>query len=139
MEPLQKNPIENKNIIELVRLNFESWNNALKSKEAKKVAELYAEDGVLLGTFSQVISVGKNQIQKYFEHFLLQNPTGKIIEEKIQSIDAGAYAHMGLYNFEVDSKDGLRQTVPARFTYIWSKDKNGEWKILHHHSSILPA
>jgi len=42
-----------------------------------------------------------------------------------------------MYNFEVDSADG-RQIVEARFTFIWKKNEPGEWKIIHHHSSVKP-
>jgi len=45
--------------------------------------------------------------------------------------------HCGMYNFEVGSEDS-RTIVEARFTYIWQKDERGDWKILHHHSSLLP-
>jgi hypothetical protein len=47
--------------------------------------------------------------------------------------------HSGLYDFEVDKNGGGREIIHARFTYLWGLNKKGEWKILHHHSSIKPA
>jgi hypothetical protein len=28
--------------------------------------------------------------------------------------------------------------VEARFTFVYSRDEEGEWKIVHHHSSLKP-
>ena len=41
-------------------------------------------------------------------------------------------ANSGLYNFIVDGK-----TVNARFSFVFIKT-DGDWKILSHHSSVLP-
>jgi len=41
-----------------------------------------------------------------------------------------------MYDFELGPDDN-RQVTHARFTFIWRQD-NGEWKIIHHHSSVKP-
>jgi len=42
-----------------------------------------------------------------------------------------------MYNFEVGPVDD-RKVVEARFSFVWKKDDQGEWKIVHHHSSARP-
>ena len=42
-----------------------------------------------------------------------------------------------MYTFMTGPEDN-RQPVQARFSYMWRKI-DGEWKILHHHSSALPS
>lgn len=124
-------------IEEIARKNFVFWNETLQTGNPKKVAELYAEDNTFLPTMSKDFRQGKTEAENYFEHFLKKNPEGTIIEEKVQVLGSGSYLHSGLYNFEIDGKNG-REIVEARFTYVWRKDSDGKWKIIHHHSSVKP-
>lgn len=129
-----KNPEGN---LEIARENFKKWNDLLQTKDPKKVAELYADEATFLPTMSGKFKSGQEETEEYFEHFLQKDPFGKIIEEKVQFTDPNHYLHSGLYDFEVKDKEA-RSIVRARFTFLWGKDEKGEWKILHHHSSVLP-
>ena len=126
-------------IEEIAKENFQAWNDALQTKDAKKIAELYSADATFLPTLSGDFKFGQDQAEGYFEHFLLKNPFGRIVQEKVQPIGENSYLHSGLYNFEVDKQGGRKEIVQARFTYLWGKDKDGNWKIHHHHSSVKPA
>jgi len=124
----------------VAKKNFNFWNEALLSKDPKKVVALYTEDVTFLPTLSSDFKMGKSGAEEYFIHFLEKNPEGKIIAEKVQKLSENSYSHSGLYDFEVDNeeKEGERKVVRARFTFVWEKDKEGKWKIIHHHSSLLP-
>ena len=132
MENMEKQ----KNFLEIARENFKKWNEALQTKDASKVAELYSKDNSFLPTLNGEFKAGQEEAEGYFEHFLLKNPAGKIVEEKIQPL-GDAYIHSGLYDFEVGPAD-KREIVEARFTYVW-REEDGKWKILHHHSSLKPV
>ncbi|HFC36097.1 MAG TPA: DUF4440 domain-containing protein [Candidatus Moranbacteria bacterium] len=119
---------------ELAKNNFRKWNNSLRTKDSKKVADNYLKNGELLGTVSVKIRQGRKEIEKYFDHFLQIDPSGKVIEREIIAIDENTFLDGGLYNFEV-TKNGERQIIEARFTYIWQKDNKGSWKVKHHHSA----
>ena len=125
------------NFLEIARENFYRWNESLQTGDAKKVALLYSEDNTFHPTMSGDFKSGQKEAEGYFEHFLLKNPSGAIVEEKVQVIDESSYLHSGLYDFEVGPKDN-REIVEARFTYVWQKNKDGQWKIIHHHSSVKP-
>jgi len=126
-----------KEIKETAKQNFSVWNEALLSKQPEKVAELYSETATFLPTMSKEFKKGQAEAEGYFEHFLEKNPSGEIIEDEVQMIDQNHYLHSGMYNFEVGSED-KRETVEARFTFLWEKDENNDWKIAHHHSSVKP-
>ena len=123
------------NVLETAKKNFNAWNEALQTKDPKKVAELYTNDSTFLPTMSGEFKSGQHGAEEYFEHFLLKNPFGKVVEEKAQVLDPECYIHSGLYNFEVGPSD-KREIAEARFTYVWKKDKDGNWKIINHHSSV---
>ena len=134
----QKESVEvNENMEKLAQENFDCWNNALLSRDARTVAELYSENNTFLPTVSPEFKKGIEGAESYFEHFLEKNPKGEIVEASVQTISDGAYLHSGMYNFEVGSDDN-RSTVEARFTFLWQKDSEGKWRIAHHHSSVKP-
>ena len=118
--------------------NFKMWAESLLTKDPKKVAEFYSEGASFLPTVSGEFKHGKLEAEGYFHHFLEKNPEGRIVEETIQELGENSYLHSGMYNFNLDDKNGERTTVEARFTFVWQKDVNGEWKIIHHHSSVRP-
>jgi len=128
---------DTRDIISIAQKNFSVWNDALKTKKPEIVAALYAKDATFLPTVSGKFKKGQVGAEKYFEHFLEKNPAGKIIEEEVQTLGRDCYVHSGMYNFEVGPEDN-RETVEARFSFVWMQNDQGEWKILHHHSSLKP-
>ena len=68
---------------------------------------------------------------EYFEN-LLQNPVDVEIVSEHVNISESIAVNSGLYNFITNGK-----TINARFSFVYGKD-NTEWKIISHHSSILP-
>lgn len=113
---------------------FETWNKALTTGNPGEVANLYTDDCTFLPTVSPEFKRGKEGAREYFEHFLLKDPKGQIVEDTAQTLGEGCIVHSGLYNFEVVSQDA-RGIIRARFTFIW----NSKGEIVHHHSSILPS
>ena len=107
------------------------WVEKIRGNNANQVAELYHDDGLLLGTFSNIERHGKESIFNYFENLLKSKIDVEIItkhEHKTDSIIVSS----GFYNFKVDGK-----TIKARFSFVFVKNKKS-WKILSHHSSELP-
>jgi uncharacterized protein (TIGR02246 family) len=131
---------QKQNFLEIAQANFQRWNEALQTKDAKQVAEMYTADNLFLPTMSPDFKRGTTGAEEYFTHFLEKNPVGKITEDGVISVSPDAYLHTGMYDFEIDNKEtGGRQIAKARFSYLWQKDEKGNWKIAHHHSSVLPA
>ena len=121
----------------IAQSNFEIWNHALATKDPDVVAALYSEEVSFLPTLSSKFIKGGTEAKGYFQHFLEKSPIGEIVEERVQSLGDDAYLHSGKYNFTL-GPDDQRQVVEARFTFAWKKDNQREWKIIHHHSSIMP-
>ena len=127
--------------IAVARANFRRWNDALQTKDALIVADMYVPDDLsFLPTVSPVhIKKGSkdSDTEEYFKSFVQKNPFGTITDDSIQVYSNGdAYLHSGLYTFELGDAD-KRTPVEARFSYVWRK-VGGEWKISHHHSSVRP-
>ena len=110
---------------------LQEWVAAIKSGDPKQVTNLYRDDGILLGTFSNKERVGHKLIFEYFEN-LLKSPVEVHIVSENPHVFGSAVVNSGLYNFVREGK-----TVNARFSFVYNKN-NEEWKIVSHHSSVMP-
>ena len=114
---------------------FDQWNDALQTLDPDQVVALYAENAVLLPTLSNAVRHNHPEIRDYFVDFLKKQPRGTINESNIR--DHGDIAvHSGVYTFELTS-GGETSEAQCRFTYVYGKSGE-EWKILEHHSSLMP-
>ena len=119
---------------------FQNWNDALASLDAKKVAALYAPNGVLVPTVSNKVRNTPELIIDYFEEFLKKKPVGVINEYNIRAEEFGpqgrpsVMTNSGLYTFT--TKDG---SVKARFTFMYQRSLTNGWLIKLQHSSVLPS
>ncbi|WP_326579669.1 SgcJ/EcaC family oxidoreductase [Streptomyces sp. NBC_00481] len=117
---------------------FDGWNKSLRTGDAKKVADRYAKDAVLLPTVSNKVRTNRAGIVDYFDHFLENKPQGKKIQTIINVLDSNSAIDTGTYAFTLtDPKTGKKRVVEARYTYEYEK-RNGVWKIVNHHSSAMP-
>lgn len=119
---------------EEVRSFFSLWNNALATGDSKIVAKRYAEDAVLLPTVSDVPRTDYDGIKDYFDAFLQKQPQGEILSGNIK-IGKGWAQDAGIYEFTMGATG---DKVKGRYTYIYTPDEKGDWRIQHHHSSVLP-
>ena len=110
---------------------LQKWINAIKTGDPKEVTNLYHDDGILLGTFSNKERIGHELILEYFEN-LLKSPVEVEIVSEHTSVSESVAVNSGLYNFVTDGK-----TINARFSFVYQKN-NDEWKITSHHSSVIP-
>ena len=112
---------------------LQKWTSAIKNGEPKQVTKLYHENGILLGTFSPKERVGHELILEYFESLLKSPVEVQIVSEHLYfRTSESAVVNSGLYNFITDGK-----IINARFSFAYSKNDDG-WKIISHHSSVLP-
>ncbi len=110
---------------------LETWVEKIRTNDPKQVASLYHHDGLLLGTFSDIERKGYDLILQYFENLLKSQVDVEIVTQHKHETSS-IITNSGLYNFIVDGK-----TVNARFSFVFIK-VDDDWKILSHHSSVLP-
>ena len=110
---------------------LQKWVNAIKNGDPKQVTDLYHVDAILLGTFSNKERIGYKLILEYFEN-LLKSPVEVEIVSEHQATSETYSLNSGLYNFVTEGK-----TINARFSFVYQKGNDG-WKIVSHHSSVMP-
>ncbi len=120
-----------------VHRNFKLWNDALQSRVARNMTDLYAPEFTLLPTILGRFIHDKAGADAYFELFLSQEPHAEIVEEEHQDITPDCYIHAGTYKFTFDPA-AKREPLEARFSFVWRRKNGGAWLIMHHHSSQKP-
>jgi len=112
---------------------FSLWNDALASLDSKKVAARYAKAGVLLPTVSDTPRTDFEGINDYFTNFLKLKPQGEILESNVM-IGHNWCQDAGIYEFTMGASGAK---VKGRYSFVYVYE-DGEWKIAHHHSSVMP-
>ena len=112
---------------------FGDWNDALATGDPDVVANMYAEDAVLLPTVSNQVRHNHAEIRDYFVAFLAKQPQGVITESNARVLSDTLATNAGVYVFTF----GDGSTVSARFNYTYEL-RGGAWKIIQHHSSAMP-
>lgn len=125
-----------------IRALFDLWNEALKTRDAKQVTALYAEDGVLLPTLSNKVRHNHAEIEDYFISFCEKSPVASVIESNVR-INGDLAVNSGACNFDLDADDGTRVTVRVRFSFTYERKTSWpgsgpDWRIVSHHSSVFP-
>ena len=120
---------------------FEEWNQALASGDTSEVVKLYADQALLLPTLSAEPRQSPAAIRDYFTNFLARAPQGRVDSRTIQlgcnsAVDAGTYSFLVADPGPAEGT-GERHWVSARYTFLYGY-RDGEWRILHHHSSLQP-
>lgn len=112
---------------------FHLWNDALATLDSDVVAKRYSKTPVLLPTVSDIPRTDYNLIKSYFDDFLKKKPQGVILESHV--IRGFNWAQdAGIYEFTLGATG---DKVKARYTFVYVFE-DGEWKISHHHSSVMP-
>jgi len=113
------------------------WAFGVNNHSLPAVVGCYDINGLLWGTFAKELREGHHKIKGYFEHlFELENVHVEFKSSEVRQYK-DIFIQSGKYVFTFDRKK-QRLSVPARYSFVCKKERNG-WFILEHHSSEFPA
>ena len=114
---------------------FGKWNDALATLDADQVAARYSKKTApcLLPTVSDVPRTDYESIKSYFTDFCEKKPQGEILESYV-TVGHNYCMDDGIYEFTMGATG---DKVKARYSFVYTYE-DGEWKIVHHHSSQMP-
>lgn len=116
---------------------FTEFNNAWATKDPAKVTALFTKEPVLLATVSNKPRTTPAEVNDYFVSFLKNSPVGKIDTSTIE-IDCNTASRLGTWTVSfTDAATGQKTDVKARYSFIY-RFEDGQWKIDHLHSSMMP-
>lgn len=114
------------------------WINAANNGCADILVSLYAENAILLPTFSPHLLLSREDKRGYFERLTRQKSMQVLLHEKtlhVQELANHIESASGIYrfSFEIDNEP---LTFESRFTYVF--DFKQPAPIVTHHSSQVP-
>jgi len=118
---------------------LESWGKSVKNKDKPAVLAHYDSASTvgasLWPTLSNHLRTNEERIGDYFDLFLPKLNGVDDVEwnqNHSQVIDNDHVIWSGVYTFHLN-----QGATKARYTYVVKKI-SGAWKIMHHHSSLMP-
>jgi uncharacterized protein (TIGR02246 family) len=114
----------------------ERWAVAFNSGDVEKTVACYTPDALVLGTASPSLASKPDDLRAYFGAASAAKFQVKLGESSAIVLSSDTVAFTGFYDFS-RPRDGEQVVIPARFTFLVVK-RNGDWKIVHHHSSLRP-
>lgn len=113
----------------------QTWQQAIVSRNAEKIAALYSSDAYLYPTFDNMID-DHAALLEYFQKITLNNDLKVVFNKQHIQVYGNIAINSGLYTFSY-KQDGKVVIVPARYTFVYLHQGNA-WLIIESHSSILP-
>lgn len=117
---------------------FKDWQQALTKGTPAPVVDLYDPNATLLATLDQQLMTTQDQRTTYFSGLVSRTKFGVTVDKEETRVLGGNEATInGLYTFHFEDH-GKEIRIPARYTFIYEKNQDGKWKIIVHHSSLVP-
>lgn len=106
-----------------------AWIDAFRQSDAAALAEVFNEDGALLGANGKVTR-GRERIESAMAEIMAgMGPTETTIEsDNLWLVEDTAY-ESGSYSYTFTPKDKTTQTSAGRYVVLWRRDRDGRWKI----------
>lgn len=120
-----------------VNAQFARFTNAWATLNPDTVTDLFASNGTLLPTVSNRYRTDRAAIRDYFVSFLGNRPSAVVADSRTV-LGCNMAMRTGNWNVTLTNpQTGAQSVVGARFSFVYTWE-NGDWKIAHLHSSVLP-
>lgn len=120
-----------------VEAQFAAFNDAWATKNPDTVTALFTKNPVLLATVSNKPRLTPAEVRDYFVSFLKSSPVGTIDTSTVWT-GCNIATRLGTWTVTLtNAETGAKTDVKARYSFIY-KYEDGQWKIAHLHSSMMP-
>lgn len=120
-----------------VNAQFDRFMSGWASLNPDTVTDLFASNGTLLPTVSNRYRTDRAGIRDYFVSFLANRPSAVVADSRTV-LGCNMAIRTGNWNVTLTNpQTGAQSVVGARFSFVYTY-QNGDWKIAHLHSSVLP-
>ena len=117
-----------------VRAATAEWVETFNTRDAARIAALYAPDAVFWGTISPTIRTTPEDILAYFVSSATRRPTLRMaLGEQHVRVYGDLAFNSGYYTSRF-VQDGQETVTPMRFTFAYRR-QGDRWMIINHHSS----
>jgi ketosteroid isomerase-like protein len=106
--------------------------------DTKAIMAQYADNAVMIDAAAPSPSADRKVQTGWAANFVSMKPADfRVVDRRIQLIGNDAFVSSGFETFTVAAGEA-RPTVSARFSDVFQRQKDGNWKIVHEHVSMPP-
>ena len=114
-----------------------NWEHCLNCNDLQGIVDLYESNAVLWGTFSNIIRDNPELIKEYFSGLFEKKQLKVQFSKKYNREYSDTCIFSGTYEFSYLEDEQIY--FPARYTFVVCKNNTGDYKIVEHHSSLIPS
>ena len=116
------------------------WFEALKHGNLQRIVSLYSKIQLSFHPtlWNEHIRDHK-RVHEYFVEFLSKDPSIDSHTGTLFSLNERSFLYTGTMNLSISSTRGKEASLVARFSIIWVRENDNEWRIIHHHNSVVPV
>jgi len=124
---------------EEVHARFEQWISAYNAGDVDRLSQLYDQGARVLSTGGSEKPIdGREAIHAYFTPIFKRGSASAAFDhDDVVKVFSDVAIETGYYHFDGPGPDGKPRILMARYTFVFVK-KDGDWMIIHHHSSAVP-
>jgi uncharacterized protein (TIGR02246 family) len=104
----------------------DKFSQAVAKGDFAAVANLYAEDAVLLPPGADIVDAGRTGIESFWAGAVMQVSELKLATQNVKALGSDAVEEVG--TFTLKPKGQQPQEVAGKYVVIW-RNVGGEWKI----------
>lgn len=116
---------------------LEEWGECINTHDINRIIKLYDKDAMLWGTFSIILRDNHDLIKGYFVELFAKDNLAVRFKSSKNRVYANTFIFSGSYELSYENQ-GLK-VLPARYTFVIRKFAEDNYKIIEHHSSLVPG
>lgn len=118
-----------------------NWFKLIEQRDLDQIVSLYSETRLSFHpTLWNEHIRDRVRARDYFVSFLAKRPQVLAFEGDFLSLDDRSFLYAGTMTLTLGTHDSNPENrVTARFSFVWTKEDDSQWRILHHHNSVVPA
>ncbi|MYC25864.1 MAG: DUF4440 domain-containing protein [Gammaproteobacteria bacterium] len=118
-----------------------NWFKQLDQRDLDQLVSLYSDARLSFHpTLWNEHIRDRSRTRDYFVNFLAKNPRVRSFTGDFLSLDDRSFLYSGTMTLTLGNPNhNTENQVTARFSFVWTKEVDRQWRILHHHNSVVPA
>lgn len=118
-----------------------NWFKQLEQRDLDQLISLYSDTRLSFHpTLWNEHIRDRARAREYFVSFLAKRPHVHSFEGKFLGLGEHTFLYAGTMALGIGKQNhDTKNQITTRFSFIWTKEDDNQWRILHHHNSVVPA
>ncbi len=115
---------------------LKEWGECINTHDLSRILTLYTKEAMLWGTFSTILRDEHELIKDYFVDLFTRDQFAVKFKSSKNRVYGDIFIYSGNYEFSFVQQEKI--ILPARYTLVIHKFSENDYKIVEHHSSLVP-